>query len=131
MPKKKTKTVKSAKRVRKAVSKKVALPRVDSATTGAIAPVNEFHWNTTEYVKLPAPEYTNPIPQEPSQIEKLIEEIDPWTQKYLKFSAIDVAAAVQAQWKRIMKFAEQNPLVFAACFVAGTIGLLALIAALD
>ena len=139
MAKKNTK--KTKKPARKPVTKKVK-PIVNTAKSGSVWSGDGWDaWDAAEgrtysesslpNYTLPTPEYTNPVPAEPSEMDRVVSQIEPYCKKYFKFSLIETVQFVKAKWHELKKFSQDNPVTFGIGFVCVFAALIALVAALD
>jgi hypothetical protein len=79
---------------------------------------------------LPTPQYTPVIVPEPSELDRVVSQIEPYCKKYLKFSLTETIQFVRAQWCKLKKFSEDNPATFGIGFVIVFTVLIGLIASL-
>jgi hypothetical protein len=136
MAKKNTK--KTKKPARKPVTKKVK-PIVNTAKSGSVwsgdgwdaAEGRTYSESSLPNYTLPTPEYTNPVPAEPSEMDRVVSQIEPYCKKYFKFSLIETVQFVKAKWHELKKFSQDNPVTFGIGFVCVFAALIALVAALD
>ena len=136
MAKKNTK--KTKKPARKPVTKKVK-PIVNTAKSGSVwsgdgwdaAEGRTYSESSLPNYTLPTPEYTNPVPAEPSELDRVVSQIEPYCKKYLKFSLIETVQFVKAKWHELKKFSQDNPVTFGIGFVCVFAALIALVSALD
>ena len=139
MAKKNTK--KTKKPARKPVTKKVK-PIVNTAKSGSVWSGDGWDaWDAAEgrtysesslpNYTLPTPEYTNPVPAEPSEMDRVVSQIEPYCKKYFKFSLTETVQFVKAKWHELKKFSQDNPVTFGIGFVCVFAALIALVAALD
>ena len=136
MAKKNTK--KTKKPDRKPVTKKVK-PIVNTAKSGSVwsgdgwdaAEGRTYSESSLPNYTLPTPEYTNPVPAEPSEMDRVVSQIEPYCKKYFKFSLIETVQFVKAKWHELKKFSQDNPVTFGIGFVCVFAALIALVAALD
>ena len=136
MAKKNTK--KTKKPARKPVTKKVK-PIVNTAKSGSVwsgdgwdaAEGRTYSESSLPNYTLPTPEYTNPVPAEPSEMDRVVSQIEPYCKKYLKFSLTETVQFVKAKWHELKKFSQDNPVTFGIGFVCVFAALIALVAALD
>ena len=136
MAKKNTK--KTKKPARKPVTKKVK-PIVNTAKSGSVwsgdgwdaAEGRTYSESSLPNYTLPTPEYTNPVPAEPSELDRVVSQIEPYCKKYLKFSLTETVQFVKAKWHELKKFSQDNPVTFGIGFVCVFAALIALVAALD
>lgn len=136
MAKKNTK--KTKKPARKPVTKKVK-PIVNTAKSGSVwsgdgwdaAEGRTYSESSLPNYTLPTPEYTNPVPDEPSELDRVVSQIEPYCKKYFKFSLIETVQFVKAKWHELKKFSQDNPVTFGIGFVCVFAALIALVAALD
>lgn len=80
---------------------------------------------------LPTPEYVPVITPEPSELDRVVSQIEPYCKKYLKFSLTETVEFVKAKWCELKKFSQNNPVTFGIVFVCAFAALIALIASLD
>ena len=136
MAKKNTK--KTKKPARKPVTKKVK-PIINTAKSGSVwsgdgwdaAEGRTYSESSLPNYTLPTPEYTNPVPAEPSEMDRVVSQIEPYCKKYLKFSLTETVQFVKAKWHELKKFSQDNPVTFGIGFVCVFAALIALVAALD
>lgn len=136
MAKKNTK--KTKKPARKPVTKKVK-PIVNTAKSGSVwsgdgwdaAEGRTYSESSLPNYTLPTPEYTNPVPAEPSEMDRVVSQIEPYCKKYFKFSLTETVQFVKAKWHELKKFSQDNPITFGIGFVCVFAALIALVAALD
>jgi len=136
MAKKNTK--KTKKPARKPVTKKVK-PIVNTAKSGSVwsgdgwdaAEGRTYSESSLPNYTLPTPEYTNSVPAEPSELDRVVSQIEPYCKKYLKFSLTETVQFVKAKWHELKKFSQDNPITFGIGFVCVFTALIALVAALD
>lgn len=136
MAKKNTK--KTKKPARKPVTKKVK-PIVNTAKSGSVwsgdgwdaAEGRTYSESSLPNYTLPTPEYTNPVPAEPSELDRVVSQIEPYCKKYFKFSLTETVQFVKAKWHELKKFSQDNPVTFGIGFVCVFAALIALVAALD
>ena len=136
MAKKNTK--KTKKPARKPVTKKVK-PIVNTAKSGSVwsgdgwdaAEGRTYSESSLPNYTLPTPEYTNHVPAEPSEMDRVVSQIEPYCKKYFKFSLIETVQFVKAKWHELKKFSQDNPVTFGIGFVCVFAALIALVAALD
>ena len=136
MAKKNTK--KTKKPARKPVTKKVK-PIVNTAKSGSVwsgdgwdaAEGRTYSESSLPNYTLPTPEYTNPVPAEPSEMDRVVSQIEPYCKKYFKFSLTETVQFVKAKWHELKKFSQDNPVTFGIGFVCVFAALIALVAALD
>lgn len=136
MAKKNTK--KTKKPARKPVTKKVK-PIVNTAKSGSVwsgdgwdaAEGRTYSESSLPNYTLPTPEYTNTVPAEPSELDRVVSQIEPYCKKYLKFSLTETVQFVKAKWHELKKFSQDNPITFGIGFVCVFTALIALVAALD
>ena len=136
MAKKNTK--KTKKPARKPVTKKVK-PIVNTAKSGSVwsgdgwdaAEGRTYSESSLPNYTLPTPEYTNPVPAEPSELDRVVSQIEPYCKKYLKFSLTETVQFVKAKWHELKKFSQDNPITFGIGFLCVFAAIIALVAALD
>ena len=136
MAKKNTK--KTKKPARKPVTKKVK-PIINTAKSGSVwsgdgwdaAEGRTYSESSLPNYTLPTPEYTNPVPAEPSEMDRVVSQIEPYCKKYFKFSLTETVQFVKAKWHELKKFSQDNPVTFGIGFVCVFAALIALVAALD
>lgn len=136
MAKKNTK--KTKKPARKPVTKKVK-PIFNTAKSGSVwsgdgwdaAEGRTYSESSLPNYTLPTPEYTNPVPAEPSEMDRVVSQIEPYCKKYFKFSLTETVQFVKAKWHELKKFSQDNPVTFGIGFVCVFAALIALVAALD
>lgn len=129
---------KTKKPARKPVTKK-AKPIVNTAKSGSVwsgdgwdaAEGRTYSESSLPNYTLPTPEYTNPVPAEPSEMDRVVSQIEPYCKKYFKFSLIETVQFVKAKWHELKKFSQDNPVTFGIGFVCVFTALIALVAALD
>lgn len=142
MAKKNTKKTKKTKKpARKPVTKN-AKPIVNTAKSGFTevfvwsgdcwdaAEGRTYSESSLPNYTLPTPEYTNPVLAEPSEVDRVVSQIEPYCKKYLKFSLTETVQFVKAKWHELKKFSQDNPIIFGIGFVCVFTTLIALVAAL-